>query len=97
MVNNKKSKRISFSRIPDIIEYPNLMDIQLKSFEHFLQESGNPAERKSEGLQTVFEGIFPINDSRGNYELQFVEYYLDKPKYSVRECQEHMLFLSKQK
>ncbi len=88
MVNNKNKKRISFSRIPSIIEYPNLMDIQLKSFEQFLQEHVQPAERKSEGLQTVFENIFPITDSRGNYELQFVEYYLDKPKYDVRECQE---------
>jgi DNA-directed RNA polymerase subunit beta len=64
------------------------MDIQLKFFHNFLQESVRPSERSGEGLQTVFEGIFPITDSRGNYELQFVEYYLDKPKYGVRECQE---------
>ncbi len=88
MVNKKINKRHSFSHIQDIIEYPNLMDIQLKSFEHFLQENVSPSKRKSEGLQTVFESIFPINDSRGNYELQFVEYYLDKPKYGVQECQE---------
>jgi len=88
LVNKKNKQRLSFSRIPNIIEYPNLMDIQCKSFEHFLQENAHPAERKSEGLQSVFESVFPINDSRGNYELQFVEYYLDKPKYGVRECQE---------
>ena len=64
------------------------MDVQLKFFYNFLQESVIPSERTKEGLQAVFEGIFPINDSRGNYELQFVEYYLDKPKYNVRECQE---------
>jgi DNA-directed RNA polymerase subunit beta len=64
------------------------MDIQLKFFQDFLQEDIPPSERKSVGLQDVFEGVFPITDSRGNYELQFVEYYLDKPKYSVRECQE---------
>jgi DNA-directed RNA polymerase subunit beta len=64
------------------------MDIQLKFFHNFLMESVPPSERKSEGLQAVFENVFPITDSRGNYELQFVEYYLDKPKYSVRECQE---------
>jgi len=88
LVNKNKSKRLSFRRIPDILEYPNLMDIQVSSFEKFLQENALPSERTSEGLQGVFEGIFPINDSRGNYELQFVEYYLDKPKYDVRECQE---------
>ena len=70
------------------MEFPNLMDIQLKFFHNFLQESTLPSERGNEGLQTVFDGIFPITDSRGNYELQFVEYYLDKPKYNVRECQE---------
>jgi DNA-directed RNA polymerase subunit beta len=64
------------------------MDVQLKFFRNFLQEDGLPSERTSEGLQTVFENVFPITDSRGNYELQFVEYYLDKPKYNVRECQE---------
>ena len=88
MVNKKNNKRVSFSRIPGIIEYPNLMDIQVLSFEKFLQANIPPSERIPDGLQNVFESIFPINDSRGNYELQFVEYYLDKPKYDVRECQE---------
>ncbi|MCK5032933.1 MAG: DNA-directed RNA polymerase subunit beta, partial [Calditrichia bacterium] len=64
------------------------MDIQVLSFEKFLQANIPPSERIPDGLQNVFESIFPINDSRGNYELQFVEYYLDKPKYDVRECQE---------
>jgi DNA-directed RNA polymerase subunit beta len=64
------------------------MDVQLKFFLNFLQEDVVPSERNSEGLQTVFENVFPVTDSRGNYELQFVEYYLDKPKYNVRECQE---------
>jgi DNA-directed RNA polymerase subunit beta len=64
------------------------MDIQLKFFRNFLQEEISPSERTVEGLQAVFENVFPVSDSRGNYELQFVEYYLDKPKYNVRECQE---------
>ena len=88
MENTKKNNRISFMRIPQILEYPDLMDVQLKSFRNFLQEDVSPSERKSEGLNAVFESVFPISDSRGNYELQYVEYYLDKPKYSVRECQE---------
>jgi DNA-directed RNA polymerase subunit beta len=84
----KRTDRISYSKIPKILEYPNLMDVQLKFFHNFLQEDIAPSDRKGEGLQTVFENVFPIADSRGNYELQFVEYYLDKPKYNVRECQE---------
>ena len=88
MQKTKAKDRISYKKIPHVIEYPNLMDIQLKFFRDFLQEDVAPSERKSVGLQEVFENIFPITDSRGNYELQFVEYYLDKPKYSVRECQE---------
>jgi DNA-directed RNA polymerase subunit beta len=83
-----RKERHSYRHIHHILEFPNLMDVQLKFFHNFLQESIIPSERISEGLQTVFEGIFPITDSRGNYELQFVEYYLDKPKYGVRECQE---------
>jgi len=86
--SNNQQKRISYRKIPQILEYPNLMDIQLKFFYEFLQEEIPPSERKSQGLQEVFETVFPITDSRGNYELQFIEYYLDKPKYSVRECQE---------
>jgi len=88
LYNTERTERISYSKIARILEFPNLMDIQLKFFHDFIQEVVQPSERKSEGLQGVFEGVFPIADSRGNYELQFVEYYLDKPKYSVRECQE---------
>jgi len=84
----KRTARISYSKIPKILDYPNLMDVQIKFFRNFLQEDIRPSDRKSEGLQTVFENVFPVTDSRGNYELQFVEYYLDKPKYNVRECQE---------
>ncbi|MCK4561221.1 MAG: DNA-directed RNA polymerase subunit beta, partial [Calditrichia bacterium] len=88
MDKTKRTDRISYSQIPKIIDYPNLMDIQLKFFRNFLQEEISPSERTVEGLQAVFENVFPVSDSRGNYELQFVEYYLDKPKYNVRECQE---------
>ena len=88
MNKTMRKERISYSKIPTILDYPNLMDVQLKFFRNFLQENTAPSERKSEGLQAVFENVFPITDSRGNYELQFVEYYLDKPKYNVRECQE---------
>ncbi|MFC1514178.1 DNA-directed RNA polymerase subunit beta, partial [candidate division KSB1 bacterium] len=62
--------------------------IQLSSFRGFLQQDIPPAERKKQGLQAVFSNIFPIVDSRENYILEFMEYYVDQPKYSVLECQE---------
>ena len=88
MKGKKNIKRHSFARIPQVIKYPNLLDVQLKSFEDFLQNTVPPDKRKNQGLQAVFNSVFPISDSAGNYELQFVEYYVDKPKYSERECQE---------
>ncbi|RMH63424.1 MAG: DNA-directed RNA polymerase subunit beta [Calditrichaeota bacterium] len=75
-------------RIPPAKEYPNLLEIQTRAFEAFMQINVPPEERKNEGLQAVFNNVFPISDSGGNFELQFVEYYLDKPKYDVRECQQ---------
>jgi len=63
----KRTERISYSKIPQILDYPNLMDVQLKFFQNFLQEDVMPSDRKSEGLQTVFENVFPVTDSRGNY------------------------------
>ncbi|MCD6376934.1 MAG: DNA-directed RNA polymerase subunit beta [Caldisericaceae bacterium] len=88
MKGKKNIKRHSFARIPQVIDYPNLLDVQIKSFEDFLQNTVPPDKRKNQGLQAVFNSVFPISDSAGNYELQFVEYYVDKPKYSERECQE---------
>jgi len=84
----QKRVRKSFSKIPSATELPDLLDIQLKSFHEFLQHDVAPQDRKSQGLQAVFDGIFPIIDSRENFELDFIEYYVDPPKYSVIECQE---------
>ncbi|KAA3610249.1 MAG: DNA-directed RNA polymerase subunit beta [Calditrichaeota bacterium] len=75
-------------RIAPAMDYPNLLEIQTAPYESFMQVNVQADERKNEGLQSVFNNIFPISDSSGNFELQFVEYYLDKPKYSVREVQE---------
>ncbi|MFC1477078.1 DNA-directed RNA polymerase subunit beta [candidate division KSB1 bacterium] len=85
---NKNGERISFSKIPKILEMPDLLDIQLKSFRDFLQHDVVPEERFNKGLQAVFSSIFPIVDSRENYILEFLEYHVDPPKYSVVECQE---------
>ncbi|MBN1466854.1 DNA-directed RNA polymerase subunit beta [candidate division KSB1 bacterium] len=88
MAIEQKRVRKSFSRIPAATELPDLLDIQLKSFDDFLQATTPPQERKSQGVQAVFESIFPIVDSRENFELNFIEYYVEPPKYSAVECLE---------
>ncbi|RMI20790.1 MAG: DNA-directed RNA polymerase subunit beta, partial [Calditrichaeota bacterium] len=87
-------ERHSFSKIPTIVEYPDLLDVQRRSFKEFLQEDLPPSQRKEVGLQAVFTGVFPIVDTRENFILDFVEYYVDKPKYSVKECRERGLTYS---
>src|SRR5512142_138081 len=84
-------KRVSFGKIPEIIEAPDLLNIQLESWESFLQTDVAPGRRKNKGLQAVFKMNFPITDARENFLLEFVEYYIEKPKYSVAECEERGL------
>jgi DNA-directed RNA polymerase subunit beta len=90
-LKNQSSKRISFGRIPQIIEAPDLLNIQLESWESFLQSDAGPSRRRNKGLQAVFKMNFPITDARENFLLEFVEYYVEKPKYSVTECEERGL------
>jgi len=75
-------------------EIPNLLDVQLTSYERFLQKDVKPEERAVEGLQEVFHSVFPIEDSRGMFRLEFVSYDIGEPKYSVAECQERDLTFS---
>jgi DNA-directed RNA polymerase subunit beta len=86
-----KTGRHSFATINEVVEYPDLLNVQIESFELFLQEKTAPAKRKNRGLQQVFLQNFPINDTRENFLLEFVEYYVEKAKYTVRECQERGL------
>ncbi len=67
---------------------PDLLDIQIRSFKDFMQDEVSPERRKQQGLQEVFLSLFPVTDSRENYLLEFVEYYIDSPKYSMEECRE---------
>ncbi len=83
-----KAERYSFSRLRTVIDLPDLLDIQLRSFNEFLQTDTPPGKRANKGLQAVFTGVFPIYDSRENFVLEFVEYYIEKPKYDLDECQE---------
>jgi DNA-directed RNA polymerase subunit beta len=89
-------QRRSFSKINEAwdVEMPNLLDVQLKSFEDFLQADADPLRRKEEGLQDVFRNVFPITDTRELFSLEFVSYDLGEPKYSVEECQERDLTFS---
>ncbi len=81
-------RRISFSKIPSAVEMPDLLDIQLQSYREFLQDDVRPNKRKVQGLQETFLSLFPITDSRENFLLEFVEYYVESPKYQVEECRE---------
>ncbi|MBI5206239.1 MAG: DNA-directed RNA polymerase subunit beta [Candidatus Firestonebacteria bacterium] len=80
-------ERLFFSKIPEVIEVPNLIEIQKKSYETFLQMDVPPEKRKSTGLQEVFQQVFPITDFKETICLEFVEYSLGRPKYDVIECQ----------
>ncbi|MFL1731952.1 DNA-directed RNA polymerase subunit beta [Moraxella oculi] len=82
----KKRIRKSFSRLPDVMDVPYLLAIQVDSYEQFLQEHKKPKERANVGLQAAFSSIFPIVSHSGNAELQFVEYYLGEPEFDEREC-----------
>ncbi|MBD3386352.1 DNA-directed RNA polymerase subunit beta [candidate division KSB1 bacterium] len=81
-------ERKSFSKIKTVAELPDLLDIQLRSYKDFLQHDVEAGEREERGLQAVFKSVFPIVDSRDNFQLDFIEYYIDQAKYSVKECQE---------
>ena len=80
------SRRNSFSRIQAAAEIPDLLAIQTSSFEEFLQMKVDQEKREGKGLQQVFRGMFPVEDSHGNYVLEYVSYYLGPSKYTVREC-----------
>ena len=88
MAGSLQKQRKSFSKIRSAIALPDLLDVQLKSFDDFLQPHVPPSQRESKGLQAVLENIFPIVDSRENFELQFVEYYVESSRYTLEECQE---------
>ncbi|MDJ0869104.1 MAG: DNA-directed RNA polymerase subunit beta, partial [Myxococcota bacterium] len=78
--------RKDFSKIPGVLEIPNLIEIQKQSFERFLQTQVDPEKRENVGLQAVFHSIFPIKDFNDTASLEFVGYTLEEPKYDVQEC-----------
>jgi DNA-directed RNA polymerase subunit beta len=86
--SRKTIQRINFSKIAEVLELPDMLDVQIRSFEDFLQHNEQPAKRAAKGLQAVFNNIFPIIDNRETHILEFVEYYVEAPKYDEDECRE---------
>ncbi len=78
--------RKNFGKIDQLVDIPNLIDIQKQSYEKFLQAHVDPDKREDFGLQGVFKSVFPIKDFQGTAALEFVSYHLEKPKYDVDEC-----------
>ncbi|MBQ5944303.1 MAG: DNA-directed RNA polymerase subunit beta [Bacteroidales bacterium] len=85
MSKKTNTKRINFAT-SKILTYPDLLEVQLKSFKDFFQLETTPENRKNEGLYQVFQEIFPIEDTRNNYKLEFIDYFVDPPQYSIEEC-----------
>ncbi|MCL4145649.1 UNVERIFIED_CONTAM: hypothetical protein GTU68_019272, partial [Idotea baltica] len=75
-----------FSSIKSVLDYPDFLDVQVKSFEDFFQLETPADKRTQDGLFKVFSENFPISDSRENFVLEFVDYLVDPPKYDVSEC-----------
>lgn len=88
---NAKNKRLTFAKTSIMHDPPDLLNVQVQSYKDFLQEDIPASKRKSQGLQKVFEDNFPVSDSRETALLEYVDYYLEKPHYSVIECQEQGL------
>ncbi len=91
---SKKIERISFASTRIQAEYPDFLDIQVKSFQDFFQLETNPENRVNEGLYKVFSENFPISDARNNFVLEFLDYFIDPPRYSIDECIERGLTYS---
>jgi len=89
-----KAQRINFASIKNQLDYPDFLEVQLKSFHDFFQMDTAPEKRKSEGLYKVFSENFPITDTRNNFILEFLDYYVDPPRYSIDECIERSLTYS---
>jgi DNA-directed RNA polymerase subunit beta len=89
-----ENKRINFGSTKIGFEYPDFLDIQLQSFQEFFQLETNPENRTQEGLFKVFSENFPITDARNNFVLEFLDYFIDPPRYSIEECIERGLTYS---
>ena len=94
MASNTYQERISFASIKNQLEYPDFLEIQLKSFTDFFQINTTPEKRREEGLYKVFTENFPITDTRNNFVLEFLDYSIDPPRYTIEESIERGLTYS---
>ena len=94
MASKKVDSRINFASVHNPMPYPDFLDVQLKSFKDFLQLDTPPEERKNDGLYKVFAENFPITDTRNNFVLEFLDYFIDPPRYTIDECLERGLTYS---
>ncbi|MBP7152198.1 DNA-directed RNA polymerase subunit beta [Porphyromonadaceae sp. NP-X] len=94
MSSSTNNQRINFASIKNQLEYPDFLEVQVKSFQDFFQMDTPSDKRKSEGLYKVFTENFPIADTRNNFVLEFIDYYIDPPRYSIEECIERGLTYS---
>ena len=86
MAKQNQNQRINFSAMQKQMPYPDFLEIQLKSFHDFFQMDSTPEVRHTEGLFKVFSENFPIQDTRNNFTLEFLDYHIDPPRYSIEEC-----------
>ncbi|MDE6007745.1 MAG: DNA-directed RNA polymerase subunit beta, partial [Muribaculaceae bacterium] len=93
-VNLTEKPRVNFASIKNPLPFPDFLEVQLKSFKDFLQLDVPPEDRKNQGLYKVFAENFPIADTRNNFVLEFLDYYIDPPRYSIDECLERGLTYS---
>jgi DNA-directed RNA polymerase subunit beta len=94
MVTKQKQQRVNFSSNKFPVEYPDFLEIQIKSFQDFFQLETTQENRINEGLYKVFAENFPISDARNNFVLEFLDYYIDPPRYTIEECIERGLTYS---
>ena len=93
-MSSKRAERINFSSIKKLINYPDFLDIQIKSFKDFFQLETKSEERENEGLYNTFMDNFPISDTRNQFVLEFIDYFVDPPRYNLQECIERGLTYS---
>ncbi|TAH04893.1 MAG: DNA-directed RNA polymerase subunit beta [Sphingobacteriales bacterium] len=88
---NNNNQRINFAQSRHVIDYPDFLDVQIQSFKEFFQLETTSDNRYTEGLFQVFSENFPISDSRNIFVLEFLDYFIDPPRYSIQECIERGL------
>lgn len=94
MASRVINQRVNFASVKNPMPYPDFLDVQLKSFRDFLQLDTPSEMRKNDGLYKVFAENFPIADTRNNFVLEFIDYYIDEPRYTIQECLERGLTYS---